>query len=262
MNRHDEIQALARDVATNIHADPVARDAMADDLIKLIAAMLSAQGKRVAGYGEAEGNDVAAWTFEIDTMSMDYSDEETAYKEAEFEREQREESAKFHGIYLAGEQMQTAARELEEACTNPRVDLERYGRPTGAEWCVCGHHPDSHKTNEHGSYCAGVLDNKRACVGGSCPEFRAKMPEPIWTRTDRRPERLRMLADPGTLVIPKVLEVEPCSKCTDAKPCANPDVGCLVVPPVRCCGRLGDHVCRSYTGNCCYSNDDVCPDHG
>lgn len=42
MNRYDLILGLARDIATNVHADPAKRDAMADDLIKLCTAVASA----------------------------------------------------------------------------------------------------------------------------------------------------------------------------------------------------------------------------
>lgn len=35
MNRWDEIQATARDIASNVHADPAARDATADDGLQL-----------------------------------------------------------------------------------------------------------------------------------------------------------------------------------------------------------------------------------
>lgn len=40
MNRYDEIQAMARDIASNIHADSEKRNAMADDLIRLCSLMI------------------------------------------------------------------------------------------------------------------------------------------------------------------------------------------------------------------------------
>lgn len=55
MNRWDEIQAVARDVATNIHTDPDKITAMADDLIRLCGLMIDAVGKGVACDGGQHG---------------------------------------------------------------------------------------------------------------------------------------------------------------------------------------------------------------
>ena len=57
MNRFDEIQSVARDIASNVHDDPESRDAMADDLIKLCGLMIQAVGKVVACDGEAKIDD-------------------------------------------------------------------------------------------------------------------------------------------------------------------------------------------------------------
>lgn len=110
MNRHDEIQAKARDIATNVHQDPDKRNALADDLISLVALMMAAQGKYLASYGEGELND------HIDDPR---------------------ESAKYHTMYLAGERMQESARLIEGECSNPdpsdpiarRGGLDRWDPP-------------------------------------------------------------------------------------------------------------------------------------
>jgi hypothetical protein len=63
MNRWDEIRATARNIASNVHHDPVARDAMADDLIKLVGQVIEAVGNGEA-VSEATGADLDLWTHE------------------------------------------------------------------------------------------------------------------------------------------------------------------------------------------------------
>jgi hypothetical protein len=118
VNRHDEIQAVARDIASNVHADPEARNRMADDLIKLVGLMLGGLGKYLATEGESQMNDVADW----DEPGEDATPEGVA----EFQRERELDGSKFHGMYLTGEQIQDSARELVEKCQG--ADLERYRR--------------------------------------------------------------------------------------------------------------------------------------
>lgn len=126
MNRSDEIQAVARDIAQRVTCDPEQRNAMADDLIKLVSLVVAAVGKDLAVAGESGLNEALGWEFELDTESIDYSPEEFAAKEAEFEAEQREESTKCHGMYLTGERIQEGAQWVQdEACG---ADLERYER--------------------------------------------------------------------------------------------------------------------------------------
>lgn len=186
MNRHDAIQAQARDIASNIHADPELRDAMADGLIKLIGLMINATGKYVAGYGERKGNEVHDWIRDED---------QTPEEAAEFEAEQARDIAIYHGIYLTGERMQSEVDEIVAKCINPKVDLDRYHRVTGDEWCVCGHHPDSHIDG----ICIGLSHNKQACTPGPCQGFVAKLREPVWVHVDRRPVHLHPLVDPGNV---------------------------------------------------------------
>lgn len=57
MNRWDEIQACARDIATNVHDDPERITAMADDLIKLCGLMIAATGVTVSLTGEVAMNE-------------------------------------------------------------------------------------------------------------------------------------------------------------------------------------------------------------
>lgn len=179
MNRHDEIFCKARDIASHVHVDPEARDAMATQLIELIGLMFGAVGKYVAIKGESASNDVC--------------DNAPACGHAECDVQQH------HTIYIAGERMQDAARELVPEVVD--ADIERYSRPTGTEWCVCGHHPDSHKPGG----CIGVTHNKHECTDGPCTEFRVKLPEPVWTHVDRRPWMMRHMDERGALYLPPTL---------------------------------------------------------
>lgn len=177
MNRWDEIQAVARDIATNVHSDPEQRDAMADDLIKLVGLMIGAVGKGVAVSGEEQMN------------------ESCEYECSHAECDRHEATAR----YTVGEDIQNRAREAVHDATS--ADLERYSRPTGTEWCVCGHHPDSHMPGR----CIGVTHNKHACTGGPCTQFRVKLPEPVWQHKDRRPAMFRDMDARGALYIPPEL---------------------------------------------------------
>ncbi|AMD42796.1 hypothetical protein SEA_XKCD426_55 [Streptomyces phage Xkcd426] len=196
MNRWDEIQATARDIASNIHVDPEQRNAMADDLVKLCCLIVDAVGKGVAVDGESD---------------MGMTDDETA-----------------HARYLTGERIQTEAKRVAEEASSAGADLERYERPTGHEWCVCGHHPNSH----HNGTCTGQLANGHACAGGPCTEFRAKYPEPVWQHVDRRPVMFRHMDDRGALYIPPELAAR-CNRCNQ-------------VPDICRCGFRG-------TGTICNS---------
>lgn len=215
MNRHDEIQAKARDIASNIHADPGKRNQMADDLIELVGIMLAAQGKYVAIRSEQAMNDAPS----------DQRDEDGQILNPEFR-----DAA---GAYVTGEWMQQSARELVPECTNPGVDLDRWREATGREWCVCGHRPDSHEDGR----CIGETHNKHACNGGPCTGFVAQEPTGGWVHEDRRPEGLQYAAVLASQVDPS-------------------DTAC-------CGGPVADlpHVCQVHTGPCCYSNDEICPQH-
>lgn len=169
MNRWDEIQGLARDIASNVHADPVARDAMADDLIKLCGAMINATGKVVACEGEA-------------AMNMGESDDADAAA---------------HARYLVGERIQDAAREAVEESTNPKVDLDRWTRPSPGDGCACGHVPSVHVDGR----CTGEQYNREACKGGPCTGFVRREPTGGWRHVDRRPAALRR-SGPVTVVVP------------------------------------------------------------
>lgn len=133
MNRWDQIQAAARDVASNVHSDPARRDAMADSLIQLIGLMMGAIGKGVAIAGEVAMNDVPDESdFELDTESVDYTPEEVAEKEADFQREVQEEAALALGLLKAGELIAREAKNVVDRSVNvtgptgPGVDLDRW----------------------------------------------------------------------------------------------------------------------------------------
>lgn len=129
MNRYDEIQMIARDIATNVHADPAKRDAMADDLIKLCTAIVSAVGKGIAVQGESNLSEANDTVFELDTESITYSDAELKRHQSEFEAEQTEAVIKAHGMYLTGEAIQDVADNVAGHSLNPQVDLDRYDPP-------------------------------------------------------------------------------------------------------------------------------------
>lgn len=126
MNRFDEIQGAARDIAEWVCADPADRNRMADDLIKLVGLMIQAVGKGVAVDGESELNHVMNKSFELDSMSIEYSDDERARLEAEFEQDKALDAAKAHGQYMVGERLQDGARTVVEESMG--ADLERYER--------------------------------------------------------------------------------------------------------------------------------------
>lgn len=111
MNRYDLIQGLARDIATNVHADPAKRDAMADDLIKLCAAIVAAIGKGVAVKGEG------------DLGRAFCNDPNCDCTECSLEQ------AKAHGMYQTGEAIQDVANNVAGHSLNPQVDLDRYDPP-------------------------------------------------------------------------------------------------------------------------------------
>lgn len=121
MNRWDEIQATARDVASNIHSDPDKVTAMADDLIKLVGLMVDAVGKGVAIDGESNISD---------------PDDESA-----------------HARYLTGEAVQRCAKEVVAKASSPGCDLERWTRPSptgyvhpeGTGWTYTDRRPDELK---------------------------------------------------------------------------------------------------------------------
>lgn len=232
MNRWDEIQGLARDIASNVHTDPAKRDAMADDLIKLCGAMINATGKIVACEGEAaigDGDDASA-----------------------------------HTRYLVGERVQDAAREAVEYATNPKVDLDRWTRPSPGDPCQCAHVPSVHEDGQ----CTGEQYNGEPCKGGPCTGFVRREPSGGWRHVDRRPTALRR-SGPVTVVVPDAA--------TPGAPVllGNPDPVNLdgfgatpvaVSQPARPCCYAVDGpcaICRngSPVRGCCYLLRDVCPSH-
>lgn len=96
MNRWDEINGVARDVADWVCTDPARRDQMAADLIKLVGLMVQATGKGVAIAGECAMND-------------DQDGDPT-------------NAAR----YLIGEDIQNGARKAVEESVD--ADIERYER--------------------------------------------------------------------------------------------------------------------------------------
>lgn len=225
MNRWDEIQGLARDIASNVHVDPVKRDAMADDLIKLCGAMIGAVGKVVAIDGES-------------SMNMGENDDADAAA---------------HARYLVGERVQDGAREAVDSATNPKVDLERWTRPSPGDGCRCGHVPVVHEDG----VCNGEGFNGVACHGGPCQGFVRKEPTDGWQHTDRRPAALRTPATPGApieLGNPEPVNLDgfgatPVAVSQPPRPC------CSVGGPCATCRNGGP------IGGCCFPLRDVCPSH-
>lgn len=96
MNRYDEIQGAARDVADWVCADPADRNRMADELIRLVSLVVKATGKSVAVAGES-------------AMNGPDSEDNASYE-----------------LFLVGEDLQRAADEVREEATG--ADIERYER--------------------------------------------------------------------------------------------------------------------------------------
>lgn len=96
VNRYDEIQGAARDVADWVCADPADRNRMADDLIRLVSLVVKATGKSVAVAGES-------------AMNGPDSEDNASYE-----------------LFLVGEDLQRAAGEVREESTG--ADIERYER--------------------------------------------------------------------------------------------------------------------------------------
>jgi hypothetical protein len=144
-------------------------------------------------------------------------------------------------MYLTGERIQDSARELAEKCQG--ADLERYHRPTGREWCKCGHSPLSHHAED--GTCIGESHNKRPCYGGErdCTGFDAKHRDPVWVHEDRRPAMFRHTDARGALIIPPELIEATAGVCCHEGPL---------------CPYAGQD--RMSTG-CCYPLGGVCPEH-
>lgn len=94
INRFDQIQGAARDVADWVCADPADRNRMADDLIRLVTLIVAGVGKSVAVDGES---------------NISHGEDEAA-----------------HARYVTGERIQDGAREMAEGAAG--ADLERYER--------------------------------------------------------------------------------------------------------------------------------------
>uniref|UniRef100_A0AAU7GYL5 Uncharacterized protein n=1 Tax=Streptomyces phage Geonosis TaxID=3158856 RepID=A0AAU7GYL5_9CAUD len=237
MNRWDEIQGLARNIASNVHADPAKRDAMADDLIKLCGAMINATGKIVAYEGEAaigDGDDASA-----------------------------------HTRYLVGERVQDAAREAVESATNPKVDLDRWTRPSPGDPCRCAHVPSVHEDG----VCTGEQYNGEPCKGGPCTGFVRREPSGGWRHVDRRPTALRNATGPVTVVLPDAATPEDNHRCIGCNRverfghypgCSRREDATSIAPRPCCYAEAGTcATCRNGgpVGGCCYPLLDICPSH-
>lgn len=238
MNRLDEIQGLARDIASNVHADPDARDAMADDLIKLCGAMIGAVGKVVAVEGE------------------------TATSEAD----DPGDFTKAHNRYLVGELVQDGAREVVEQSTNPNVELERWTRPSPGDPCRCGHVPSVHRFGT--GRCSGEQYNHEQCRGGQCTGFVRREPSGGWRHVDRRPAALRR-SGPVTVVVPDAATPGAPIELGNPEPVNLDGFGATPVAvsqPARPCCYAATGPCATCrnggpVGGCCYPLRDVCPSH-
>lgn len=236
MNRWDEIQGLARDIASNVHVDSVARDRMANDLIKLCGLMIDATAKGVAVDGESSMN------------GGDGGDGDTCSAYAR---------------YLTGERMQAAATEAVTEATT--ADLERWTRPTPGDPCVCGHVPSVHD----GRVCTGERFNGEACKGGPCQGYERRHPDVAWTPKDRRPAALRVRRAVTTTVSCSAFRggcPNPVDIPAQAGHLGGVGCGCSVsssVAVAACCYQVTCAVCRNggKVGGCCYPLGGVCPHH-
>jgi hypothetical protein len=188
MNRWDEIQATARDVASNIHSDPDKVTAMADDLIKLVGLMVDAVGKGVAIDGESNISD---------------PDDESA-----------------HARYLTGEAIQRYAQEAVAEASSPGCDLERWTRPSptgyvhpeGTGWTYTDRRPDELKrtagtvtelrtfggrtlrTVPDAPESCGAVDAADLDACGLCPDCRRSQMKAVPEQRDEQAEVDRMNA--------------------------------------------------------------------
>lgn len=266
MNRWDEIQGLARDIASNVHADPGARDAMADDLIKLCGAMIGAVGKVVAGAGESGANDAHDWVFEPNPES----DEDPAAQRADFDAAQAAEVAQCNTLYIAGERVQDGAREAVDQASNARCDLDRWTRSSPGDGCRCGHVPKVH----NGGRCTGELWNHEPCKGGPCTGFVRREPSGGWRHVDRRPDALKFAAlraaeaDPFAVSQPAATPGAPI-ELGNPEPVNLDGFGATPVavsqPARPCCYAVSGPcaTCRNGgpVGDCCFPLWDACPLH-
>lgn len=165
MNRFDEIKCKARDIASNVHADPEMRDAMADALVELIGLMVQCVGNAVAIEGESSMNDVCDNAPNCGHVECD--------------------TVQHKVTYSIGESIQDEARRTVEDVKNSGV--ERYHRITPGSSCRCGHVKSVHEAG----MCTGEIYNREPCKGGPCTDYVAYGGKPVWTHTDRRPAMLR-----------------------------------------------------------------------
>ena len=240
MNRWDEIQGLARDIASNVHADPQARDAMADGLIKLCGLMIGAVGKAVSIDGESSMN-----------MGESVDADVAAYSR-----------------YMVGERVQDAAKEAVEQSSNPGCDLDRWTRPSPGDSCACGHVPSVHE----GGRCTGEQYNREACKGGPCTGFVRREPTGGWRHVDRRPAALRG-SGPVTVTVAEPQHAHNWVTALDEMGQPARDAAgetwqhcgvCGVLPPSRpCCYGARCVTCRygGPMGGCCFPLGAVCPKH-
>lgn len=257
MNRWDEIQGVARDIASNVHADPALRDAMADDLIKLCGLMVGAVGKSVAVAGEGSLNDAYDWVF---TFRPDKGTTE-AEQRAVSDRAQAAEIATSTALYRTGERVQAAAATAVAKASNPDVNLERWRRTAPGAPCECGHVPSVH---EQGPVCTGEKYNREPCKGGPCNGYVPAEPTGGWVHVDRRPDGLKYAAvravEADPFAGPVAPKVDPAARVAPAATRAA-----VPRPPRACCyievGRCA--TCRNGgpAGRCCFPLRGVCPLH-
>lgn len=144
MNRTDQIQAKARDIATHIHTDPEKIKELADQLITLACMISDAVGKSVAIAGETVLNN---------------EDDATGYTR-----------------YRTGEDMQRAAMDLMDpdegerfSAVNPGVDIERWGDGPLA-WVYQDRRPEQACPAQGCSECGRKQEHKLDCSVGRTAE--------------------------------------------------------------------------------------------
>ena len=260
MNRHDEIQACARDIASNVHADPDERNAMADDLIKLIGLMINGVGKYVSVAGEVQMNEACG---SVGAEACDHDD-----------CNPHDASA----LMSVGERVESAATELSGNCQG--VNLERYHEgPYGGNpvWVHVDRRPVMfrHMDARGALYIPPELAEANRCVecgrsgdfGPAGHKLDCSTGRAYSDLTGSTRARLDVVA--ATAATPSGgARCNECNRsprfghmigCTRRKGAVDAEPG-RVAERDTCCG--GDaHDCVPLPGRCCYSNNAVCPLH-
>lgn len=211
MNRWDEIRAAALDSAQHVTGDPVGRDRLADDLIRLIGLMVGAVGKAVALQGEADIVDAHCSDPECDCA----------------ENGCKVDAEGAHSRYLVGECMQDGSVSVVSQSVKSGCDIERWGGDAWRPRCrECGVRPVCHLGQQelreaglpYGTLWPDHAEGCKAARSGSGNDSDLASESPRADMADCRGDDPAWVATPVTLW--------PCSYCRDMFPSDQPGHVC------------------------------------